>query len=91
MQRDVVAEGRPHSRKPTGLYALRRVSIERIVEEDAVMSCGKDDSATRRRVESGSRKPGVAPTCPLKIDFFADTKIQITSYHTKLVVVLKDV
>ena len=88
MQRDVVDEGRPHSGKPSDLYALRRVSIERIVEEDAVMSCGKEDSATRRRVESGSRRPGVAPTCPLQIAFLADTKIQIASYHTKLVVVL---
>ena len=91
MQRDVVAEGRPHSRKPSDLYALRRVSIERIVEEDAVMSCGKDDAATRRGVESGSRKPGVAPTCPLQTAFLADTKIHIASYHTKLVVVLNDV
>ena len=88
MQRDVVAEGRPHSRKPSGLYALRRVSIERIVEEDAVMSCGGEASATRPRVDSGRRRPGVAPTCPLQIAFLADTKIQIASYHTKLVVVL---
>ena len=91
MQRDVVAEGRPHSRKPTGLYALRQVSIERIMEEDAVMSCGGEASATRPRVDSGRRRPGVAPTCPLQIAFLADTKIQIASYHTKLVVVLNDV
>ena len=91
MQRDVVAEGRPHSRKPSDLYALRRVSIERIVEEDAVMSCGGEASATRPRVDSGRRRPGVAPTCPLHIAFLANTKIQIAGYHTKLVVFLKDV
>ena len=91
MQRDVVAEGRPHSGKPSDLYALRRVSIERIVEEDAVMPCGGGAPATRPGVDSGWRRPGVAPTCPLQIAFLADTKIQIASYHTKLVVVLKDV
>ena len=84
MQSDVVTESRPHSSKPSDLCALRRLSIARIVEEDAVIPRGGRAPAPSPVVDSRGRRPSVAPALPLQIPFLSNAKIQIASQNAKL-------
>ena len=79
MQNDVFSESRPHFGKPSDLCALRRLSIAGIVEEDAVIPCGRRAPAPIPVVDSGRRRPSVAPALPLQIPFLSDAKISIAS------------
>ena len=84
MQSDVVTESRPHSSKPSDLCALRRLSIARIVEEDAVIPRDGQAPAPSRVVNCRGRTPSVAPALSLQISFLFKAKIQIASHNAEL-------
>ena len=88
VQSDVVTESRPHSSKPSDLCALSRLSIARIVEEDATIPRGGRAPAPSPVVDSKARRPSVAPTLPLQIPVLSNTEIQIASQNTKLALFL---
>ena len=88
MQSDVVTESRPHSSKPSDLCALRRLSIARIVEEDAVIPRGGQAPAPSPVVDSRERRPGVAPALALQNSFLSNAKIQIAGQNAKLALFL---
>ena len=79
MQSDMVTESRPHFSKAPDLCALRRLSIARIVEEDAVIPRGGRAPAPSPVWGLVERRPGVAPVLPVQMTFLLGTKIEITS------------